>query len=213
MRSKWFPLIILAVMLAFSAAAYPQLPDIIPTHWNVTGEADGFSPKLQGVLLLPFIVGMVLVMRFTTRRIDPRRDSYSQFEGTFYLFINATALFMGLMHIMSLGAALGWEISITRVALAGTGLLLAILGNEMRRIQPNWFIGIRTPWTLSDEVVWRETHAFGGRLMFVVGMVTLITGLVLPTTITVGLMLAALLAMTVWTYYFSYRRFQMRQTR
>jgi uncharacterized membrane protein len=211
MRNKWFPLFVVAGMLLFSAAVYNQLPDYVPSHWNAAGEVDGYSPKLEAAILLPGLVAGLVVLRFAARRIDPRREAYSQFEGTYYLFINALALFFAMIHIMSLGAGLGWQFSINQLILPALGLLLAVLGNEMRRIQPNWFIGIRTPWTLSDSEVWRKTHAVAGRGMVVVGLITLVTGLLLPGAAAIGVMLALLVTGAAGLFYYSYRQYQIRR--
>jgi uncharacterized membrane protein len=211
MRNKWLPLVVIAGMLIFSAVVYNQLPDYVPSHWNAAGEVDDYQPKAMGVLFAPVIAALLLFMRYATRRVDPRRESYSQFEGTYFLFMNAIVLFLAGIHVMSLGTALGWQFSINQLILPAVGLLYAVMGNEMRRIQPNWFIGIRTPWTLSDPEVWRKTHAVGGRGMVVVGLVTLIMGLLLPGAVAVGVMLALLLGMVAWVYYYSYRQYQMQR--
>jgi uncharacterized membrane protein len=207
MRSKWFPLVVIVLMLVFSAAVYSQLPDQIPSHWNFRGEIDGYQPRLMGVLFLPALVLLIWGLREAAPRIDPKRAAYAQFEGTWRLVLNVLTVFFGLLHVATLGVAMGWDINITQWVGAGVGVLFMVIGNEMRRIQPNWFFGIRTPWTMSDPVVWRETHALGGRVFFVFGLALLISVFIQPEVfgaVTIG----GVLVVTVGSFAYSYLRYR-----
>lgn len=208
MRNKWFPLIVVAVLAIFTALVYAQLPDQLPVHWNNAGEIDRYAPTWQGVLIIPGIILLLMGLRYGSRRVDPRRAAYEQFEGTYYLVINVVALLLGGVHILTLGVALGWEISMVRVLLVSVGLALAIMGNEMGRIQPNWFVGIRTPWTLSDPEVWRKTHRAGGYLFFTAGLLAALVSLVLPLEILSFVFIGIILLAAGGTIFYSYRTYQ-----
>lgn len=204
MRSRWLAPLCIVAMAIFGAAVYNRLPAQVPMHWNITGEVDRAASRLEGVLFLPLLsLGMWLLL-LVLPRIDPRRASYSSFKGTFYLFINAIILFLAALYLITLGIALGWNISVPQFVGAGIGLLLAALGNEMGRVKPNWFVGIRTPWTLSDPEVWRRTHRVGGRIFFIAGLTMIMASLLLPpayafAVILVGALGAALVS-TVYSY-------------
>jgi uncharacterized membrane protein len=111
-------------------------------------------------------------------RIDPRGSNYAKFGGAFEAIIISLMLFMLGMHFVVLRAALGYPVQIDRVVPIGVGLLLIVIGNLLPRARPNWFVGIRTPWTLSSDRVWEKTHRFGGRVFVAGGILITITALV-----------------------------------
>ncbi len=207
MRSKWFPLVIVIAMLAFGAVIYNQLPEQVPAHWDINGQVDRMQPRLMGVLFLPAMVLLIWAIRDAAPRLDPRRNTYPLFEGSRMLLLNIVMLFLGLTHVVSLGTALGWEINMVQVIGAGVGIMFMAFGNEMRRIQPNWFFGIRTPWTLSDPTVWRETHILGGRLFFVLGLVTFAAAFTRPEILLAAIIISAVL-MTAGVFAYSYLRYR-----
>ena len=204
MRSRWFAPLCIVVMAIFGALVYNQLPAQVPMHWGVNGQVDRTGSRIEGVLFMPLLsIGLWLLL-LVLPRIDPRRNSYALFKGTFYLFVNAIILLLAVLYAVTLGIAMGWNISVPQVVGVGVGLLLAVLGNEMGRVQPNWFVGIRTPWTLADPEVWRRTHRVGGRIFFVAGLVMAVAALLLPpayafAVIIIGA-LGAALASTLYSY-------------
>jgi uncharacterized membrane protein len=109
--------------------------------------------------------------------IDPRGKNYLKFGGAFEGIIIAIMLFMLGLHIIILRAALGYPVAMERVLPIGMGALFAVIGNLLPRARPNWFVGIRTPWTLSSDRVWEKTHRFGGRVFVASGILMLVAGL------------------------------------
>lgn len=171
---KWFGLTAVLGAAAFSVAVYGRLPARVPTHWNFRGEVDGWSEPLHAAVILPLIaLGVWLLLRFLPR-IDPRRENYAKFGDTYDLIVNVIVAFLALTHVVMLGAALGWPISIGRVIPAGVGALFIILGNFLPRARPNWFFGIRTPWTMTNDRVWERTHRLGGYLFVGAGLLFLV---------------------------------------
>lgn len=207
MRGKWFTPVIIVLMLMFSAAVYAQLPDQVPSHWNIAGEADNYQPKPLAVLFLPVIAAFVWVIG--------RAGGISRFGQTVKTvpvspaIINLIVLFAAAMHVVTLGNALGWQISVAQVITLLVGVLLVMLGNQMRRIDPNPFIGIRTPWTLRDSETWRKTHAYAGRLYFAAGLLIAALVLLIPTTPIFVLSFALIAGVSLWVTYYSYRIFQL----
>ncbi len=192
MRSRWLGLIAIVAAGGFSLWAFPQLPAEVPTHWNVRGEPDDYSSRLFASLLFPGIMLGLWALAQVLPSIDPKRRNYASFMDTYWLFVNGTLLFLTAVHVVMLGAALGWNIDIPRVIPVGIGLLLVVIGNYLSRVQPNWFVGIRTPWTLSSEAVWRRTHRTGG-WVFVIGGLMMIGLAFLPKVTTVPLLAAIVL--------------------
>ena len=174
MRKLLAPLLILAAV-AFSVAVWSRLPTRMPVHWDLHGEVNGYGSRAQGALFLPAVMlGLWLLMRFLPR-IDPRRANYAKFADTYDLLVNSLGALFAVMHVALIGAALGWPVSMERVAPTLIGLQFIILGNALPRARPNWWFGIRTPWTLSNDRVWARTHRVGGYLLAAAGVVLLVT--------------------------------------
>lgn len=171
MRSRWFGLVVAALAAALSVWAYARLPDTVATHWNLRGEPDGYSSRLAAAIIMPLaILGLTLLFNVLPR-LDPRRDNYGKFRDSYWLLTNGVLAFLLAAHGLVLASGMGYTVQVDRVLPLAIGLLLAFLGNYLTRVEPNWFVGIRTPWTLSSDAVWRKTHRTGGWLFVVGGLV------------------------------------------
>lgn len=171
MRSRWFGLVIAAIAVAVSLWAYPQLPPTVATHWDLRGTPDGFSGRGWAVAIMPLVILVMTGLFSVLPKLDPRRENYAKFLGTYWLIANAVIVFMLIAHGMIIATGLGYSVKIDRLMPIGVGVLFIILGNYLTRVEPNWFVGIRTPWTLSSDTVWRKTHRTGGWLMVLGGFV------------------------------------------
>lgn len=177
---KWIPLVLIVVAFAASAAVYGRLPDPMPTHWNLAGEVDGWTSLPWGAFVLPLMLVAMWGIFQVLPLIDPRKDNYAKFRGTYEILILTITTFMLGVHLVVLAKALGSDISIDRLVPIGVGVLLVVIGNIMPRTRPNWFVGIRTPWTLSSDRVWERTHRFGGQLLVAAGALTVLAGIFAP---------------------------------
>lgn len=177
MRNRWTAPLLIAAMWAFALAVYPRLPERVPTHWNLRGEADGWGGPGAAFLFPAIATGLVLLM-WVLPRIDPRRANWEKFRGEVRLIVAVLVLVCAWIQAVALGAALGWNVDTGRAVMGGVGVLLAVIGNYLPRIRSNWFLGIRTPWTLSSERVWRDTHRIGGRAFVLGGVAMVLAGFV-----------------------------------
>ena len=191
MRSRWFGLVIAALAVAISIWAYPSLPPRVATHWDLRGTPDGFSSRAWAVALFPIVIIAMTGLFNVLPKLDPRRENYAKFLSSYWLIANAVIVFILVAHGMIITSGLGYSVRIDRLMPLGVGLLFAFLGNYLTRVEPNWFIGIRTPWTLSSDMVWRKTHRTAGWLMVLGGLV-LASGAFLP-----GAMLLPLFIVTI----------------
>ena len=196
MRSRWFGLVIAAVAVAVSLWAYPQLPPTVATHWNLRGTPDGFSGRGWAVAIMPLVILVMTGLFNVLPKLDPRRENYAKFLGTYWLIANAVIVFMLIAHGMIIATGLGYSVKIDRLMPIGVGVLFIILGNYLTRVEPNWFVGIRTPWTLTSDTVWRKTHRTGGWLM-VLGGIVIAACAVFPPGAFLPLFIAAVLIMAV----------------
>ena len=194
MRRMLPGLIALVVATGFGLWAQGRLPAEVISHWGLDGRPDGWSARSTIVFLIP-LAGFAVALLFTLfPRIDPRRANYELHAGTYWTLANATLIAFAAMHVMVIGINLGWPVSINRVMGIGVGALFILIGNLMSRMRPNWFMGIRTPWTLSSDSVWRKTHRIGGYAFVIAGVILIGMGLARPAWLVMTLFGAAALA-------------------
>ena len=168
--SQW---VIIAAMFVAAILIWPSVPSRIPVHWNAAGKVDGYGGKAEGLLLLPAIaLGIYLLLLFIPR-IDPGRANYVQFSGPYLIVRYAVLVMMAAIDALILLAIKGVGFDMTRVILGVMGLLFIVLGNVMGKLRPNWFVGVRTPWTLSSKRSWVRTHRLAGWLFTLAGLVFL----------------------------------------
>lgn len=167
---KWLAPALIVLAIVATAVVYPRLPAQVPVHWGLHGQADRYASRLQGVAVMPVLMlGVWLLLRFLPR-VDPRRANYEKFADTYDLFVNSLMALFVVMQGVMLTSALGVRVSMNRVVPALVGALFIVLGNALPRARPNWWFGIRTPWTLSSDRVWMKTHRVGGYLMVLAGL-------------------------------------------
>ena len=175
---KWIPGSLIAAAWAISFAAYHRLPTRIPTHWGVSGQANGWSGRSIGAFGIPVLMLLIWGLCYWLPMIDPRRDNYAKFRGAYDVVVAAVLAVMLVLHAAIIGVSLGRNVPIPAVTSLAVGMLLVVVGNFLPRARPNWFFGIRTPWTLSSDRVWDRTHRLGGRVMVVAGLLIAVSGFV-----------------------------------
>jgi len=171
MRSRWFGLVVAALGAAVSIWLYSRLPETVATHWNLQGTPDGYSSRFWAVVAMPLVTLGLTGLFNVLPKVDPKRENYAKFLDTYWLIANAVLVFTLVAHALILANGLGYTVRVDRLLPIGIGLLLAFLGNYLTRVEPNWFIGIRTPWTLSSDAVWRRVHRTAGWLFAIGGLV------------------------------------------
>jgi uncharacterized membrane protein len=200
---KWIAPIVILATVAFSAAVYTRLPAQMPVHWDLHGTVNRYGSRAEGASFFPIIMlAMWLLLRFLPN-IDPRRANYAKFADTYDLLVNSLVGLLAVMHVALLGTALGWPISMERIVPVLVGLQFVILGNALPRARPNWWFGIRTPWTLSNDRVWTRTHRVGGYLLAGAGVVLILAGAV-PGRVTFTLGIVAVVAAAFGSFIYSY---------
>jgi len=186
--------VIAVVAVALSVWAYPRLPPSVVTHWSLNGTPDGYSSRLWALAIIPVMLVIMTVIFNVLPKIDPRHENYVKFLSSYWLIANAVIVFLLVAHGLIIAAGLGFSIKIDRLMPLGIGLLFVFLGNFLTRVEPNWFVGIRTPWTLSSDTVWRRTHRTGG-WVFVIGGLVLASTALLPRAAFLPLLIATIVIM------------------
>lgn len=176
--------LIVGVLFAASVAAsvflYPQLPETFASHWNVAGQADGSMPKSAGAFFVPGMMLFFLVLYTLIPRIDPLKENLGKFRKEYDLLWCALIAFLAYIHAIMLLWNLGMRFEFVRWMTPAFAVLWYVLGIVMGRAKRNWFVGIRTPWTLANDLVWDKTHTFGARLFKATALFALL-GLFVPT--------------------------------
>lgn len=170
-------LLLVAGAIVASVIAYPNLPEQVPTHWNAAGEIDGYSGRLTAVIMGPALAAGILVLMWLIPVISPKGFRTEGFQGVINVFQVVLVAFMAGIGGMIIAAGFGHELSVERIVPAATGMLFIVLGNYMSKIRKNFFIGIRTPWTLASDEVWARTHRLGGYLFVIAGAVLIVAPL------------------------------------
>ena len=179
---KWYPAVLIAVTAILSAVAYPRLPATVPSHWNIHGQVNSWQSRERAAFFVPILLLVVWAAMRGLPKIDPRRANYAKFQPTYDFVIAAVLTMVALVHLAVLAYALGLPILIHRIAPVLLGLMLIAIGNQLPRARSNWWFGIRTPWTLSNDRVWERTHRVGGYLLVIAGVAGLLS-VALPTVI------------------------------
>ena len=176
MRKSNLAVCLLLIAAACVAALYywPQLPSRVPTHWNIEGKVDAYSAPVALLLIGPGAMVLTLLLGYALPWLSPRGFDVKRFESAYnYIVVLIVGLF-GYIFAIQLAAALNAVLSIHSMMMGGLCLLLVLLGNQMGKVRRNFYIGIRTPWTLASERVWYATHRFSAKLMVVSGLLGLI---------------------------------------
>jgi len=207
MSTRTTTIVVLIMLVAATLAGlllWNQLPDQMASHWNVNDQVDGYMSRFWGVFLLPLITLGMLVLFLAVPSIDPLKANIAQFRGAFNLFIVLIVAFMIYLYWLTLA----WNLGFTNFRMSGAmlpaiGLLFVFIGFMMRQAKRNFFIGIRTPWTLSSDTVWNETHRVGAVLFMVSGVLAFL-GAFFGGTTAFWMMFAPIIGSTIFLLVYSY---------
>ena len=166
--------VFVAVSGVMSVLAAPELPARMATHWNTAGQPDGTMPKTAALALLPAMTAGLLVLFALVPRIDPLRENIASFRLMYDWFVVVFTAFMAVIHGGVIAFNLGYEFDFTLLGLAAVTGLFYYVGVLLEHAERNWFVGIRTPWTLSNDDVWDHTHRLGGRLFKLTALIALV---------------------------------------
>jgi uncharacterized membrane protein len=219
MRSKitWVDgvaLIVCLLPITYLLYIYPQLPNTVALHFDAKGDPNGWGPKsevwLVVLLLAGLSLGISVLLRFLPK-IDPKKKvRYS--EGALARIGYAITFFMAALNVMIVYASLHGHFAMKEsLFFPLIGLFYAYLGNLFNNLKPNYFVGIRTPWTLENEAVWRKTHQWGGRVWVIGGLALAVATFVLPSGPTFIVFISGTLCLALAPVIYSYWYYQQLQ--
>ena len=209
MKTKNIQILIIGLILVsflIGAYLYPYMPEKMASHWDANGSVDGYMPKLWGLFLLPVISAILFLVYMLVPKIDPLKGNIEKFRGHFDVFILLLFVFLFYVHMLTMLWNLSYRFNIIQLLAPAFGLLIYYAGIMMENAKQNWFIGVRTPWTLSSEVVWDKTNKLAGKLFKVAGVLAAM-GLIFPKY-AIFLILVPVILAAVYPIIYSYQKYQ-----
>jgi len=210
LKTEIWPFLILFATVALSFCSYPLLPDMVVSHWNFSGQANGWSSREFQVIFFPaFLFGLYLLLSLVPK-FDPQAQRYLEFATVYRIIRNLILLMLFVVFVASTFANLGYTLNIGVIVASSVGLLMIALGNYFGKLKRNFFIGIRTPWTLSSENVWNKTHRLGSRLFIIWGL-GLILSPWLNSSLAYIILFGGIIVMISWLMIYSYTLYKKEQ--
>lgn len=181
-----------------------RLPQEVASHYNINGEQDRTMAKWSFWLLYGGVGVFLPTVLSGLRYIDPRKKNYTRFEGYYDLMRWAISLFLHGVMLLVILDNVGYELPTLSLVIGGLGVLWIVIGNRMSQVRSNFFVGIKTPWALTDENNWRLTHRLGARLWVAAGVLMFASAWFVPSAWTVVVLLTCTLASSLVPVAYSY---------
>ncbi len=172
--------IVVLISIIIAVIGVLIMPDIIPTHFGPDGTPDDWGSKYS-VFMYPGILLLITALAEPMKKIDPKLENYERFDKYYYNFFFGFALFFLTMEVANIALALGIPINVGNVICFMVGVFMIFIGNMMPKIKQNFFFGVKTPWTLSDEEIWYKTHRMAGKVLVLAGIIMIISAFIAGT--------------------------------
>jgi len=202
MKANDISLAILLLSFIVGAFAYAYLPDMIPTHWNAQGEVDGYMDKFWGLFMLPIISVGLFALFVYIPKFEPRKINLESFKDYYQGILLVTIGFLFYIYILTILAALGYSFNMVQMIAPAFAAMFFYMGVVLEKTKSNFFVGIRTPWTISDETVWEKTHKVGGKLFKASGIIAFFGAFF--KEIAFLLIIVPILAVSAYVFVYSY---------
>jgi len=202
--------VVIFLSLIIGAYFYPAMPDDIASHWNAVGEVDGYLPKSWSLFLMPLVLIACLLFIALIPSLDPLKANIEKFRGHYDNFSVVLVLFLFYIYLLTIFWNIGMKFNMMQLMAPAFTVLLYYTGILVENSKKNWFIGIRTPWTMSSERVWNKTHKVGGKLFKVAGLIALL-GIFFPYY-SLLIILVPILLVAAYTAVYSYLEYN-KETR
>lgn len=187
------------------------MPNEVASHWNSQGEVDGHMSKFWGSFLMPIISIALFLLFMYIPRIDPLKGNLEKFRKYFDVFIVLIFLFLLYIHVLTLIWNSGTIFDMGKAVVPAVGVLILYIGFLLEKSKRNWFVGIRTPWTLSSDKVWKKTHHLGSRLFKVLGIIFILSPFVFEQFI--AIMIALIIIIVIYLTLYSYLEYKKEKRR
>ncbi|OIK12498.1 SdpI family protein [Bacillus sp. MUM 13] len=202
MKKHLIPIVIIGATVMLWLIFYRDLPGKIPVHWGTDG-ADGYGTKLDAMLMNTGMMILLYVILAFSPKLDPKKENYKYFKRSYGMITYCLLMFFFFINIFTILSGLGYQLPMSHLVTIFVGLLFIVIGNYTNSLKPNYFVGIKTPWTLSNETVWKKTHRFGSKTFMIAG-VLLMASAFLPAALLTSVMIPIILAIALLPIVYSY---------
>ncbi|MDD5437576.1 MAG: SdpI family protein [Patescibacteria group bacterium] len=178
--ARYVQIILVALMFIAGAVVYSRLPDMLPVHWGFNGEPNNWWPKMYGTWFIPALAALFVILFPILQRVDPKSQNYPGFAKAWAVIQTSILAMLAYAYGVSLFVAIypAYNALVGRLVVFGVGLLFVVLGNYMGKVRQNYFVGLRTPWTLNDPEVWQKSQRLSGWAFVLAGLLILIESIV-----------------------------------
>ncbi|HZX69892.1 MAG TPA: SdpI family protein [Rhodanobacter sp.] len=201
-------LVFLVISIGVGVWLYPRLPAQVPTHWNLHGQVNDHLPRFWAAAMWPLMIVVFAGLTWLLPVISPRQFAIKPFVGIWGILTLVAQGFVLVIGVAILLAGAGYAVSIPMIVMFAVGVLYMLLGNYLGKLRRNFFIGIRTPWTLASDAVWERTHRFGGWVFMLGGLLMMIAAVIDPTPWLLLILTLAILLITAGYSYFIHLRLE-----
>ncbi len=201
-KSEAVSLLVVLMSVIIGLIFYPVLPEKMASHWNSAGEVNGYMSKFWGVFLMPIISMAMYIMLLVVPRIDPKKENIEKFRKYFDNFIILLFIFLLYLYVLTLWWNIGGGFDMVKFLIPAFAALFYYVGVMIGKAQMNFSIGIRTPWTLSSEEVWKKTHVLGAKLFKAAGIISLLG--IFFTDIAIWIVMVTVLSAAFIPFVYSY---------
>jgi uncharacterized membrane protein len=198
--------VLLAVVIAFTGWAWVQIPDtaLIAMHWDVSGKINGHMDKMPGLVIGPAIMAALLVFFWIIANVEPRQNNLVRSRGAFTAGLAGGLVIAALTQTYVILAALGLQLPVVETMLPAVATLMIVTGNFMGKTRANFFVGVRTPWTLESDHSWEKTNRWAGRFFIFSGVATLVALIVSTKAVAIGVLAGTIVPSAIASVVLSY---------
>lgn len=171
---------IVALMFLAGIILYSYLPDMLPMHWGFDGQPNNWWPKAYGVWLIPGLAVLFMILFPILQKLDPKSQNYENFAKSWAVIQTSILAMLAYMYGVTLFVTIypAYNNLVGRLVVFGIGILFVILGNYMGKVRQNYFVGLRTPWTLNDPEVWQKSQRLAGWAFVLGGLISIIEAII-----------------------------------
>lgn len=205
-KNQLISVIIILFSFAIGFYFYPQMPEPMASHWDITGEVNGYMSRCWGLFFMPVLSVFLFLLFILVPKMDPLKANIEKFRKHYDGFILLIILFFLYIYLLTISWNLGYRFDMGQLITPAIGILFYYCGILVENAEKNWFIGIRTPWTLSSDSVWKKTHKLGGKLFKISGLIALL-GLFFGQWAFFFVIIPAMLV-SFYTFLYSYFEYQ-----
>ncbi|MFZ4631625.1 MAG: SdpI family protein [Patescibacteria group bacterium] len=203
-KKEIFSISLIVISLFLGVIFYKNFPAQVPSHWNINGEVDAYSGPFIAAFLLPIMMTAMYILFLVIPYLDPKKEAYMEIDSVYPKFRDLILGFLFVLYILTGLNGLGYELNIGFYIPVMVGFMFMIIGILLKKVKMNWFMGIRTPWTLSSEYVWNKTNKMGGVVFTISGFLIAGTALV-PNNFKIAFFIIAIaliiFTLPIYSYY------------